>query len=195
MNIGRPVEFDRAVALHNAQILFWRKGYGNTSLSDLLNVMGLSKSSFYQAFNSKSELFEQSIQLYLNERTSLMRASLKTSPSAFEFISGMLCSVIKNENIQEYRIGCLVMNTASEFAQSDDVIAKAVKKSIAAFTAVFKEAVVLGQQQGDIQADKDADALADYIMTNMGGLNIMFKAGAEPETIKRIAKVMLSALK
>ncbi len=195
MNIGRPIEFDRAKALEQAQCLFWRKGYRDTSLSDLLGVMGLSKSSFYQAFNSKHDLFEQSIQLYLQERSAFMRTRLKASPSGYDFISGMLCGIAENSSIMEFRVGCLVVNTACEFAQSDEVIAKAVRNSIAAFTEVFKEAVILGQQQGDISTDKDPDELARFLVTNMGGLNVSFKAGAEPEAIKRTAKIALSALK
>jgi len=195
MNIGRPVEFDRAEALEQAQHLFWRKGYRDTSLCDLLRAMGLSKSSFYQAFNSKHDLFEQAIQLYLKERTTFMRAKLKASPSAFEFISGILCGIPENSSIMEFRVGCLVMNTACEFAQSDKTIAKAVSDSIASFVKVFKEAVILGQQQGDISPDKDPDALARFLVTNMGGLNVSFKAGADPETIKRTAHIALSVLK
>jgi len=195
MNIGRPIEFDRAEALSSAQQLFWRKGYGDTSLSDLLDAMGLSKSSFYQAFKSKHHLFEQSIQLYLNQRTELMRAKLKASPSAHAFIASMLFGVADNSGFMEYRVGCLVMNTACEFAQKDEVIAKAVGDSIAAFTTVFREAVVLGQQQGDISTDKDPDALAEFLVTNMGGLNVAFKAGADVDTIRRTAEIALSALK
>ncbi|VAW03251.1 Putative TetR-family transcriptional regulator [hydrothermal vent metagenome] len=195
MNIGRPIEFDRAKALEQAQYLFWRKGYRDTSLCDLLRAMGLSKSSFYQAFNSKHDLFEQSIQLYLKERTTAMRAKLKASPSAFGFISDMLCGIPENSSVMEYRAGCMVMNTACEFAQSDEVIAKAVHDSITAFVKVFKEAVILGQQQGDIAPDKDPDALAVFLVTNMGGLNVSFKAGADPAAIERTAKIALSALK
>ena len=195
MSIGRPIEFDKAVALEQAQQLFWRKGYGDTSLKDLLEVMGLSKSSFYQAYKSKHDLFQQSISLYLSQRTALMRAKLKASPTAYEFISGMLYSVSENSGILEYRVGCLVMNTACEFAQNDHVIAKAVRDSMAAFCEVFKEAVVLAQQQGDIPANKDPGVLARFLVTNMGGLNVAFKAGADAETIRETADVTLSALK
>ncbi len=195
MNIGRPIEFDRALALDHAQHLFWRKGYSDTSLADLLAVMGLSKSSFYQTFKSKREIFEQSIQLYLAERTALMRDKLEASPSAYEFIASMLYGVSENSGAGEYRVGCLIMNTACEFAQTDKTIARAVAESINAFVEVFKEAVVLGQQQGDISPDKNPDDLARFLITNMGGLNVAFKAGANATTIKKTADVMLSALK
>lgn len=195
MSIGRPIEFDRAEALEQAQQLFWRQGYSDTSLSDLLSAMDLSKSSFYQTFKSKHNLFELSIQNYLTARTEMMRAKLKASPSAINFIAGMLYGVSDNSGIMEYRVGCLVMNTACEFSQKDVVIAKAVRESMDAFRLVFKEAVVLGQRQGDISADKDPDALAVFLVTNMGGLNVAYKAGADAQTIKRTADITLSALK
>lgn len=195
MNIGRPIEFDRAVALDQAKQLFWRKGYRDTSLADLLAATGLSKSSFYQSFKSKHQLFQSTIEIYVSERTAMMRDKLRQSRSAYDFIKAMLYGVAGGVALPEYRVGCLVMNTACEFAQSDQVIAAAVSHSMAEFTKVFKEAVLLAQQQGDIPANRDADALAAFLVTNMGGLNVAYKAGAEPNHIKKTADVTLAALK
>jgi len=195
MNIGRPIEFDRAVALEQAQQLFWRKGYCGTSLADLLAGMGLSKSSFYQAFKSKHDIFQQSIQRYLNERTTMMRQRLKANPTAYAFIKEMLYSVASNSGIKEYRKGCLVMNTACEFGQSDEVVAKAVRDSVEAFIAVFEEAVILGQQQGDIAADKNPRTVASFLVNNISGLNIAYKAGADSRSLRAAADITLSALK
>ena len=50
---GRPREFDANGARDIAMHLFWSQGYDATSLSDLLSAMGLSKSSFYQTFESE----------------------------------------------------------------------------------------------------------------------------------------------
>ena len=200
MNIGRPIEFDRAVALGQAKRLFWRKGYANTSLADLLAAMKLSKSSFYQTFQSKHDIFEKSIELYLKERTKMMRAELKSSPSGYSFIAKMLYSVAENSNVEnstikEYRTGCLIMNTACEFGQSDYVVAQTVRNSVESLKQVFKDAVILAQQQGDIPSDKDADSLAGFLVSNMSGLNTASKAGADDASLKSIASVALSALK
>lgn len=200
MIIGRPVEFDRAVALGQAKRLFWRKGYANTSLADLLATMKLSKSSFYQAFQSKHDIFEKSIELYLKERTKMMRAELKSSPSGYAFIAKMLYSVaessnVENSTIKEFRIGCLVMNTACEFGQSDYAVAQAVRNSMEAFKQVFQDAVIVAQQQGDIPSDKDPDSLAGFLVSSMSGLNTASKAGADDASLKSIASVALSALK
>ncbi len=42
---GRPVEYDRERSLNAALAVFWRKGYEATSLADLCEAMGMSKST------------------------------------------------------------------------------------------------------------------------------------------------------
>ncbi len=59
MSIGRPLQFDPEQVLDAAMQVFWASGYDATSLQDLLQAMRLSKSSFYQTFGSKQQLFER----------------------------------------------------------------------------------------------------------------------------------------
>jgi len=54
---GRPKSFDRAAALHQAVELFWERGYEGASFDDLIAAMGISPSSFYNAFGSKERLY------------------------------------------------------------------------------------------------------------------------------------------
>ena len=49
--MARPVEIDRAAAFEAGHGLFWERGYGGTSLADLLAAMDISRSSFYAAFD------------------------------------------------------------------------------------------------------------------------------------------------
>ena len=81
MSIGRSLQYDPDKALNTAMQLFWRKGYELTSLQDLLRATRLSKSSFYQAFKSKSELFKRSIQSYKSQLTDNLQLQLKQAGS------------------------------------------------------------------------------------------------------------------
>ena len=62
--MGRPREFDEINVLERAMEAFWARGYDGTSLQDLLLVMGLSKSSFYETFGSKHDLFLRALEHY-----------------------------------------------------------------------------------------------------------------------------------
>ena len=62
---GRPREFDIEGALDRALGVFWSHGYAHTSLEDLLKAMKVGRSSFYQAFGSKRELYLRTIDRFL----------------------------------------------------------------------------------------------------------------------------------
>lgn len=156
--------------------------------------MGLSKSSFYQTFKSKHALFQNCIQHYRQTLNNQMRAQLKNTGSGKTFINNLFNNVANETSGSDARRGCLLMNTASEFAQTDQEIADLVSSSIDSITSVFELAIQQAQQQGEISSDKDARTLATYLVSNMSGLKNMVKAGADRETVKRIASIVMSTL-
>lgn len=195
MTIGRPLQFDPGRALESAMQLFWLKGYEATSLQDLLKVTGLSKSSLYKEFGNKHSLFERSIELYRGDMVKNMEDMLSKSASGLEFIEQFFQEVVKETRGANARRGCLVMNTATEFAQSDPVISKLVKRGTKSFGKTFEAAVIRAQAEGDIPGAKNSKLLAAYLMTSMSGLKTQIKAGATAEEVKSITKIILSALK
>lgn len=194
MNIGRPLQFNPDKALDTAMQLFWRKGYESTSLQDLLDEMKLSKSSFYQTFKSKNILFQDSIQCYQTMLTDDLSEQLKQADSGRAFFESLFLSVTDETTGSNARRGCLLMNTASEFAQTDIDIANLVSNSLDQITDIFEKAIIQGQQEDQVSQDKDARNLAIYLLSSMSGLKNMVKAGADRETIKRIVKTILSTL-
>lgn len=194
MNIGRPLEFDPVQALDAAMQVFWASGYEATSLQNLLAAMDLSKSSFYQAFGSKRQLFERCLERYRENTAAAMLEDMKQASSGRQFIADMLYSVAREAASAQKPRGCLAMNTANEFAQSDPAVAERVSHCIERFTAVFETAVRRAQAEGGIAADKDTEALAHYLVSSMSGLKTMVKAGATEERVKNIVQLILQAL-
>ena len=191
---GRPREFDANGARDIAMHLFWSQGYDATSLSDLLSAMGLSKSSFYQTFESKLSLFEHCLERYREILVDTMTAGLANAPSAMAFINFALVDVANDINDPLGRRGCLMMNTASEFAQRDPRIARCVEAGIQATRDVFLESITAAQTAGDIESTASAEVLADYLVTIVSGLKSQVKAGASHDQIVNIAELSVAAL-
>lgn len=194
MNIGRPRNFDTEQALEAAVQVFWSKGYEATSLQDLIDTMKISKSSFYQTFESKHQLFQNCINNYQERFIYDITDSLKKSKTGRSFIDDTFNRLADKARPSGDRRGCLILNCTSEFAQRDPVIAKLITKSIKLMTNVFLSAVKRAQQEGDISPNKKPLPLARYLLSSMNGLITMIKAGASPTEVKDVTQVVLRAL-
>ena len=61
---GRPARFDRDRVVEQIADLFWARGYDGVSVSDITASTGLSKSSLYNSFGGKDDLFEAALSRY-----------------------------------------------------------------------------------------------------------------------------------
>lgn len=187
--MGRPLTFNRDVALDTAMRVFWRKGYQATSLHDLLEATGLSKSSFYQSFGSKDALFRRSLDHYRRGMVRQMRAQLAAAPSGRRFIENVFA-----EFAHPTRDGCFVMNTATEDVCRDPEVARCVREGVDAFETVFREALARARDEGDLPGDRDLTALARYLVSSRSGLKTLARAGAAPEALRDIVALVFIPL-
>ncbi|MDD5287426.1 MAG: TetR/AcrR family transcriptional regulator [Desulfuromonadaceae bacterium] len=192
MTNGRPLQYDPDKALDAAMQLFWSKGYEATSMQDLLTAMGLSKSSLYQGFGGKKELFIRCLERYRSHMYEVFAGLLDKSDSGLKFIETVLLSSARNPD--HLRRGCLLMNTATEFAQKDQQVAEHVTIGFKGLRKALKVAVQRGQQDGSIRSNQDAGILANYLSCTLGGIKTVVKGGADEKTVKEIVGVILKAL-
>jgi TetR/AcrR family transcriptional repressor of nem operon len=195
MSYGRPLAYDPETALDAAMHLFWRQGYKATSLQDLLQAMGLSKSSFYQAFGSKKALFLRCVDRYSRKVAGRLRGWLAESRSGLDFIERILLAAGAEAEKSEPRRGCLLMNTATELAQQDPVIAARVSEGFVGLGEIFAEAVRRGQREGEITTEENAGNLADYLVCSLGGIRAVVKGGADEVKVKGTVAVILRGLR
>lgn len=175
--------------------VFWKKGYEATSLQDLIGAMGLSKSSFYQAFGSKLDLFSVTLDHYTDRMAADMGAGLENSRSALAFLEKIFGDIVEHAPNDLGRKGCFLMNTATEFSQSNESIAALTKSGMKKFEAVFFKAIKRAQEGGEIPAERDAHALAHFLVCNMSGLKTMVKAGAKQPALRSVVKTLIASLR
>ncbi len=64
--MARPRSFDEERALDAAMHAFWANGYEATSTQDLCEATGLGRSSIYNTFTSKHDLFRRALTRYMD---------------------------------------------------------------------------------------------------------------------------------
>jgi len=192
--MGRPREFDTDAALERAMQVFWARGYDGTSLCDLIEAMGISKSSFYEAFGSKHDLFLSSLDRYRDNVIGLLAAKLESANSPRAAIADALALALDADTEPNRPHGCFVSRCAMELAGRDLAAASRIAAGMERTVEAFRGAVVRAQELGEIPADRDAQALARYLVSSMNGLQIMAEAKADRATLKDVIRLTLAAL-
>ncbi|KUF14621.1 MULTISPECIES: TetR/AcrR family transcriptional regulator [Streptomyces] len=198
--MARPRTFDEERALDAAMRAFWTNGYEATSTQDLCDATGLGRSSIYNTFTSKHDLFRRALTRYI-ELMSAPQAEILEDPgrSGMERIRALFTRIVDSE--YEYReadgssIGCLTVNTVVELARRDPEAAALVEHDLRVRLDLLHVALDAGRRDGTITTGRDPDALARFINATIGGLRVSAQAGADRAILESIADTALDALR
>jgi AcrR family transcriptional regulator len=196
--MARPRTFDEEGALDAAMRTFWEKGYEATSTQDLCDATGLGRSSIYNTFKSKHDLFERVLARYIDSMTTAQLAVLEdTRHSAADRLRTLFAMVVDGET--EHRtgdrgLGCLTVNTTVELVARDsraaEMLDRDTRRRLTALRAVLQE----GQREGSITSSRDAGALARFVNAAIGGMRISSQGGADRAALESIAEITMDAL-
>lgn len=191
--MARTKEFDRAQVLHKAMLLFWEKGYDGTSMADLLETMGISRSSMYETFTDKHSLYLEAAQLY--KRTSQeKRKFLLEAESAKEGIRKYFERHIDGSFREDTPMGCLVTNTIVNVDSPGDEINVLMRAHFDELRVAFLELLRRGQESGEIAADRNIEDLAYMLLTINHGINVAAKLNNSRERAESMIDTVLGML-
>ncbi|MEV6671466.1 TetR/AcrR family transcriptional regulator [Streptomyces sp. NPDC051162] len=193
--MARPRMFDEERAVDAALQAFWTAGYEATSTQDLCDATGLGRSSIYNTFKSKHDLFCRALRRYMDVRAEYQRALFDGDPPVREKLRTMLESVVEEEcgSAGGHR-GCLVVNTAVELAGRDADVARELERDYRKRLEILAAVIAEGQRAGEIDAAKDARALAHFVIAAIGGMRVSARAGVGRTALEDIARATLDAI-
>jgi TetR/AcrR family transcriptional repressor of nem operon len=192
--MSRPREFDRADVLDRATRLFWRCGYGGTSLNDLETEMGIGRTSIYGAFGGKEGLFLEVVDHYDATYSFKLRAALKGAGSLREKIERYFTELLAAFADPYLPLGCLITNVAAEGDRGATRLGRKIASSIGRTEDVFYQLLREGQATGEVEVSVDARALARYFVTITHGLSTLAKGLPNGSALNDVAGVILGDL-
>lgn len=171
----RTKEFETDEIADAAMQVFWRRGYAATSVQDLVDGTGLSRSSLYSTFQNKQGLYQKALQRYelLTTLNNVKLLSGSGSPKAL--IRQLLINVVEDElNDSEYK-GCLVANACLELAGHDEDVSQFVASNLQKLQHALESLLIKAQQSGEITSTQNPRALASFFLNTMQGLRVLGK--------------------
>jgi TetR/AcrR family transcriptional regulator, transcriptional repressor for nem operon len=194
----RPRTFDEDRAVDAAMRTFWANGYESTTTEDLCAATGLGRSSIYNTFTSKHELFRRALLHYVETMTTSQLGILEDEEQApAERLRALFSAVIDGEMATRRdgrSIGCLTVNTTVELAGRDPEAAEILDRDMERRAAALRIVIAAGQRAGEIRSGRDPVALARYLNAVIGGMRVAGQGGADRAVLQSIADTALDAL-
>jgi TetR/AcrR family transcriptional regulator, transcriptional repressor for nem operon len=184
-------EPDRVLGV--AELLFWRQGAGATGIQDVLTATGLSRSSLYNAFGGKDELYVRALRRYLDQRSRPMFAQLGADPRGLPAIREFFARLVDMRCSGEFAgWGCLVSNAHLESPSGDT---KAVLDDHqAALNASLHAALEVAAGKDQLRAGLDLAATAEHLTLLAYAINLRSRADAQPGRLRTAIDAALAPL-
>ena len=193
---GRPREFDRNEALKQAMYLFWNYGYESTSLSQLKVAMGnISSPSFYAAFGSKENLFQEVSQYYIDHFATVTEALWDNQLSAKEAIALTLKQSLEMQYDSSHPLGCMValstvMASSTENLHVTEILHKSRHKTRQGFIQTLQR----GIESGELSKDTDSVGLATIFDSFLIGISSLARDHVKKSDIEYAISKLLKLL-
>jgi TetR/AcrR family transcriptional repressor of nem operon len=186
--------FDQAEVLDRIMTLFWEKGYNGTSVDDLIQASGISRSSLYDTFGDKQQLYLTVLKRYREKATALQSEMLRAVASPRKKIE-----LIFRESIREIvgdakNKGCFLVNATTELSNQMKPVSREACDNLQYMEDLFFDLIKEGQASGEISKKFKPRALARYLFNSLTGLRILGKTRKDKDLLDDVVRVVMQTL-
>jgi AcrR family transcriptional regulator len=188
---GRPKTFDRDHALEAAMILFWNRGFEQTSVDELAAAMGIQTSSLYSSFGDKESLYLEAVDHYRLSRGRIYDTAIskgKTAKEGFANLLKVAASEMTRHNQPKGSMLALALPTCSprhEKLQHEVNRLRDFSETI--WIKRLRDAV----RNRELPESTDLQVMQLFFRNTLFGMCLLARAGESRDTLVKIGKLAL----
>jgi len=189
--LGRPKTFDRETALDAAMLLFWKRGFEQTSVDELAAAMGIRTSSLYSSFGDKKELFLAAVDHYRTGRGSIYDKVVNQGKTAREGFTKLFKLAAKEMTRRDQPRGCMLSLALPTCSPKYDELQKELNRLRMISETIWINRLQAAVQSKEIPKSTNLRLLAAFFRTTLHGMALQACAGASQGLLLEIGKLAL----
>lgn len=183
--------FNREEVITKAMKVFHDKGYNGTSMQDLVDTTGLNRSSIYNSFGSKLEMFMEVLKFYESFHSAIIKnelAQTSTPEEALRLVFELhLNDVLQNPD----KKGCMIVNCKSEMVNEALVIRSFLNSNQDTMLEMLKNILEEGIQQKVFNTKKTTTQYAWYLFSAIQGFRMTSILNKNENELRNIIDTIL----
>ncbi|WP_306349765.1 TetR/AcrR family transcriptional regulator [Flavobacterium sp. '19STA2R22 D10 B1'] len=192
--MARTKAFDKDEVLDKAVDLFWQKGYQGTSAQDIVDCLGISRSSLYDTFGDKHTLFVAALKRYKSKMGNPFIEIIEQTEDAKKAIHQIFQMILDESIDQKCNKGCFMVNATMELSQVDPEITAIINRNTQDMEEAFCMAIEKGQKMGTISTVHDPRKIALFLINAISGLRVTAKTDIDRAKLNDIVCLTISIL-
>ncbi|NND62380.1 MAG: TetR/AcrR family transcriptional regulator [Flavobacteriaceae bacterium] len=190
----RSEEFDREKVIDQAKRVFWSKGYHGTSMQDLVDATQLNRSSIYNSFGSKMDLYKLTLESYARESAGIFSEVAKQKKNAMESIGLIFLYEMNRIFNDDEKNGCMIINSITEMGNQSEDLELFLTSNHKDMVRRFEDLVRRGQQEGSIRNSENSLHLSNYLVSAFQGFKITGLYTKDLDTFKGVIQNILKTI-
>ncbi|QLG45230.1 TetR/AcrR family transcriptional regulator [Costertonia aggregata] len=154
--------------------LFYKNGFYNTSVDDILKKLSLSKGAFYYHFESKEDFFRQITQnLIVKKVYSMLIEPIESHENTLILLEDCFDNALETAVHNEMDFGFVLSNFINEFNGKNPEIMKYLNDILKVWEVNLISAIQRGKFNGHIDRHVDAEGVALFLMSSFMGIRTL----------------------
>lgn len=176
-------------------------GFADTSTEQLCEAAGVKRSSLYNTFISKDELFiralEQHISVALDEQKAILTNNALSGCDRLAALFDLILEEERSARKNGHAAGCMIVASrmAPGIGDREPRVQRILDRFMDRQLSLVAEAVASGRLDGSLRDDLSPRDAALMIVSAISGIRVLSQSGTGVSSLRKVANLHLDSLR
>jgi len=190
----RNKTFNQVNIVKEAISLFWKEGFYQTSIQDLVKNLGINRASLYDTYGDKEGLFKRCFRAYREDVFIMAKEILDSQDNTklgFQSLFQWLINTLKEDKDQK---GCFICNTYTEILPSSTqhTLTNLINETKSLWINIILDELKKGVKNNELRKNINIENSAHAIYASMIGVCVLSKTETTPQSLEKTLNIHLA---